>query len=69
MCADENRLITLDSMYTLALERIELELILFSIIWTVKLLSNVVFRVKDLMYASFLFSFHQDLNIFGFDSG
>lgn len=53
-------------MDALALERVELELVLFGSVWAVELLSDVVFGVEHLVDAVLLLSFHDDLNIFRF---
>ncbi len=54
-------------MHALALERIELELVLLGIVGSMELLANVVLGEEDFVNAPLFLPFHEDLNVFGFN--
>jgi hypothetical protein len=54
-------------VHALALERIKLELVLLGVVRSMKLLANVVLGEEDFVNATLFLSFHEDLNVLGFD--
>ncbi len=67
MCAYKDWLVAFNGVYTLALERIELELVMLGIIRAIVLFSYVILWVEYFMNAALLFPLHHDLNILWFN--
>ena len=67
MCTYEDWLITLNCVNTFALERIELEFVLFGVVCSMIIFSNVIFGIKDFVNTALFLSLHENFNIFRLD--